>query len=673
MKVRVAFFLAIIVCNFLAAQTSCPTPEDLDSKALKLFEKADSPKKKTTILERVGHLREAIDHQDDYGQAYELLASLLFKQSKRNSELISECRASTSKWMEICEAHGSEAYYMLGALAYMESNTHEALEYFESFLEKSVDDESSKINRRRNEVLNLIPELKFEIDFYANEGTYSPTPLPMTSLINDEYLPALSPDGSILFFTRASNSKARGDVVTKRIEELVWAKRNSSDTPFDVGEVLDYPFNDGENYGGVSLSIDNKVLIIAATNPNVRNEHNIDLFQTTYKVDGKDDEGNFFYYWDDLELLGPQINTVMGWESQPALSSDAMELFFASARATSTPDKDGNPTMDIYVSRKDSTGAWGVAEILPGPISTEAQEKAPFLHPDGKTLYFSSNRTPSGGGYDLWVTRRDENGNWSEPTNMGTPVNTNGDEHGLVVSSTGDEAFFASRRLGTMGLDILRFPVPEALRPEAVKVIHGAVDPTPPEENLRLTINYVQSKQVEEIKLNKDDGTFAAIIRTELNEDVIPQVKGKNVAFEAMVVHQAGEVPTGNPTPEIKLRAHKASDESAFELRDVQFAPNSTKMSDAAKLVLDAFASYLNEHRKYQVDIEGHTDNIGRPNENLDLSKRRAEVVAVYLTNKGVSSKRLHSRGFGQEKPKASNQTTEGRALNRRTEFTVWD
>ena len=673
MKVRGTFILALFACNILAAQTPCPSPEELDGKALKLYEKADRPKKKTTTLERVGYLREAIDHQNDYGHAYELLASLLFKQSRRDSELISECRAATSKWMEMCEAHGSEAYYMLGALAYMESNTHEALEYFNTFLEKSVDIESSKTKRRRNEVLNLIPELKFEIDFYANEGTYSPVPLPLTSLINDEYLPALSPDGSILFFTRASNSKARGDIVTKRIEELVWAKRNSSNTPFDVGEVLDYPFNDGDNYGGVSLSIDNKLLIIAATNPDVRNEQNIDLFQTTYKVDGKDDEGNFFYYWDDLELIGPQINTVMGWESQPALSSDGMELFFASARATSTPDKDGNPTMDIYVSRKDSTGDWGVAEILPGPISTEAQEKAPFLHPDGKTLYFSSNRTPSGGGYDLWVTRRGEDGNWSEPTNMGTPVNTNGDEHGLVVSSTGDEAFFASRREGTKGLDLMRFPVPEALRPEAVKVIRGEVDPTPPEENVRLTINYVQSKQVEEIKLNKDDGTFAAIIRTELNEDVILQVEGENVAFEAMVVHQAGEVPTGNPTPEIKLRAHKASDESAFELKDVQFATNSTNMSAAAKLVLDAFASYLNEHTKYQVNIEGHTDNVGRPNENLELSKKRAEVVADYLTNKGVSAQRLHSRGFGQEKPKASNQTQEGRALNRRTEFTVWD
>ena len=84
-----------------------------------------------------------------------------------------------------------------------------------------------------------------------------------------------------MFFTRASKLKARGDVVTKRIEELVWSKRPDSHTPFDSGETLDYPFNDGDNYGGVSLSIDNRILIIAATNPDIRNEQNIDLFQTT--------------------------------------------------------------------------------------------------------------------------------------------------------------------------------------------------------------------------------------------------------------------------------------------------------------------------------------------------------------------------------------------------------
>ena len=88
-----------------------------------------------------------------------------------------------------------------------------------------------------------------------------------------------------------------------------------------------------------------------------------------------------------------------------------------------------------------------MAEKLPYPISTSSQEKAPFLHPDGKTLYFSSNRKPSGGGYDLYVTRRDSTDKWSMPVNMGMPVNTSGDEHGLVVSSKGDKLILPAEGL----------------------------------------------------------------------------------------------------------------------------------------------------------------------------------------------------------------------------------
>jgi outer membrane protein OmpA-like peptidoglycan-associated protein/tetratricopeptide (TPR) repeat protein len=674
--IRGVIAFALVVCGgFISAQTSpCPAPEDLSAKALKYYEKAAEAKKKTSTEERVEYLRAAVDLQDDYGLAFELLAKQLFKLSKRDSEYSYECKAATHKWRELCENHSSEAYYILGALAYMANDSENALLEFEKFMERSEGSEKSYIKRKRVEVAELLPQIKFEISYYANGGTYSPTPLPLTSLNNDEYLPALSPDGSILFFTRASNLKARGDVVTKRVEELVWSERHSPTENFDVGEALEYPFNEGDNYGGVSLSIDNRILIIAATNPHPKNPQNIDLFTTTYRVDGKDDQGRFFYYWDDLELLGPEINTVMGWESQPALSADGRELFFASARENSTADADGNPTMDLFVSVKDSAGVWGEAELLPGHISTEAQEKAPFLHPDGKTLYFSSDRVPSGGGYDLWVVRRDTLGVWGVPVNLGVPVNTSGDEHGLVVSSSGDEAFFASRRTGTRGLDIMSFPVPEELRPESVKVIHGKVDPTPPDDNVRLTLNYVQSRMAEEIELNMDDGSFAAIINTTRNEDVILKVEGDGVAFEAVVVHEVdGTNNVGDPQPEIELRAKKASKKDAFELRDVQFATNSAIMDNAARIVLQAFAEYLIAHPQYNVEIDGHTDNVGTTGENLRLSEERAEVVSLFLQNAGVDSRRLRSRGFGPSQPKAENGTEKGRALNRRTEFTVFE
>lgn len=656
-------FNLAFVCSFALGQTEPP------SKAIKLLKKGSDTRK--SYEDRLQYLNDAIELHFEFIEAHEMRSKLLYKMYKVDSDYASECISANKTWIELDPNGSQEGIYRIGTVLYALNENIEALEWYEKFLSESEVTTNKRILKLRGYVLESIDMIRFSIEFWAHDGTFSPMPLVNVNLNNDEYLPALSPDGSILFFTRAKNIKARGDVVSKRVEDLVWAKRTSANSPFAQAEILDYPFNQGPNYGGVSLSLDNRVLIIAVANPYSKNPQNIDLFTTTYQVDGEDGDGGFFYYWDDLELLGPEINTVMGWESQPALSADGQELFFASARENSTKDYNGNPTMDIYISRKDSLGNWGHAEKLPDVISTPFQEKAPFLHPDGKTLYFSSNREPSGGGYDLWMSKRDDEGNWSKPVNMGAPVNTVGDEHGLVVDASGEEAFFASRRTGTQGLDIMSFPVPEELRPDAIKVVHGVVDPTPPSEGTRLTLNYVQSKRAEEISLNYDDGSFAAIVNTSYGEDVILKVEGEDAAFEAVVVHQSEEEIEGNPTPELKIRAQKASDENAFELRDVQFATNSSEMDKAAKLVLNAFADYLLENTHYEIIIEGHTDNVGTPDENLKLSNDRAQVVAKFLTDKGISTKRISAKGYGQTQPKASNNTEEGRRINRRTEFKV--
>lgn len=662
-KIIGLIFNLAVVCTFALGQTEPP------SKALKLLKKGSDTRK--SYEDRLEYLNEALELHFEFPEAHKERSSLLYRMYKIDSDYASECISSNKQWIEIDPEASYEGIYRIGTIYYASDENEDALTWYEKFLEESENSTNKRILKLRGYVKESLEMIKFSLEFWAHDGTFSPSPLDNVNLNNDEYLPALSPDGSILFFTRAKNIKARGDVVSKRVEDLVWAKRTAANSPFAQAEVLDYPFNQGPNYGGVSLSLDNRVLIIAVANPYPKNKQNIDLFTTTYKVDGSDGDGGFFYYWDELELLGPEINTVMGWESQPALSADGRELFFASARENSTKDFNGNPTMDIYVSRKDSLGKWGAAERLPEVISTPYQEKAPFLHPDGKTLYFSSNREPSGGGYDLWMSRRDDEGNWSKPMNMGAPVNTVGDEHGLVVDASGEEAFFASRRSGTQGLDIMSFPVPEELRPDAIKVVHGVVDPTPPSEGTRLTLNYVQSKRAEEISLNYDDGSFAAVVNTSYGEDVLLKVEGEDAAFEAVVVHQSEQEVEGNPTPELKIRAQKASDENAFELRDVQFATNSSKMDKAAKLVLDAFADYLLENTHFEIIIEGHTDNVGSPEENLKLSDDRARVVAEFLINKGISSKRINAKGYGQTRPKASNSTEEGRKINRRTEFKV--
>ena len=128
-----AFAYALLSFGLIIAQTSLCTTEDLSGKALKYFEKADQPKKKTTTDDRIEYLRIAIDEQDDYAEAYELLSALLFKKSRKNSENISECLSSINKWIELCEDYNPEAHYMIGALAFTRSNTVKAIDQFELF------------------------------------------------------------------------------------------------------------------------------------------------------------------------------------------------------------------------------------------------------------------------------------------------------------------------------------------------------------------------------------------------------------------------------------------------------------------------------------------------------------------------------------------------------------
>jgi outer membrane protein OmpA-like peptidoglycan-associated protein len=203
------------------------------------------------------------------------------------------------------------------------------------------------------------------------------------------------------------------------------------------------------------------------------------------------------------------------------------------------------------------------------------------------------------------------------------------------------------------------------------------VNPTPPSEDVRLSIEYVQSREVQEIELNYDDGSFASVININRGEDVIIHVYGDGLAFEAEIVHLAereGTVPNKveDISPVIELRAQKAIDEDAFELKDVQFETNKSEITYTTRLILKAFTEYLLLHEKYSISITGHADNIGSAKANLKLSRDRAESVLQYFVEFGVDASRLEANGYGESNPKASNNDEAGRAVNRRTEFRVY-
>ena len=152
------------------------------------------------------------------------------------------------------------------------------------------------------------------------------------------------------------------------------------------------------------------------------------------------------------------INTG-SWESQPCVSADGKELYFVSRR---------NGNADIYCSRHNADRSWGEPQNLGAPINTKGSEMAPFLHPDGRTLYFSSDKHIGMGGFDLFMSRRGEDGRWQEPVNLGFPINTQGDEINFFVAADGKTAFISSQREGGQGgYDIYTFELPEEIRSDS--------------------------------------------------------------------------------------------------------------------------------------------------------------------------------------------------------------
>ena len=650
------------------AQGQCEM-EPRPSKAQKLYSKATSPKGKASLQERIAMLDEGLEIHPEDPEALLACAELQFKATRQNPGMWESMAGHLAALQEVCPGGMPEALYLRGAMAYVNDDVEGAITQFGAYLAAP---EEATTPSRRSEVEALREELTFLRAYRAHAGLPAPEPIPELSWDEDEYLPVMSPDGTLMFFTRAGMQKDKGEYTSTRKERFTWARRNDERQPFDGGTPLGYPFNVRSNYGGAAISVDNKTLILAAHHPVPANPNNIDLFVTEYHIEERTDDGTPTYSWSELIPLCPGVNTDRGWEAQPSLSSDGATLLFAGARAESAPDANGNPTMDLYMAQRTPTGCWGTPERLPAPVNSPSQDKAPFLHPDGRTLYFASNRKPSGGGFDLWMTQRDTSGVWSEPVNMGLPLNSSGDEHGLVVSTDGQTAVFSTRRRGTRGIDLCAFNLPESLQPDDVAIVKGEVGWPLPDGDFTVSIEYVQSKTVEQIEVSTEDGRFAHVVRTGDQEDVIMTIQGESTGYQSVVVHDK-EAATSSAVTIDLTPDEDALESEAFELEDVQFATKQSDLNSRCQVILRGLANHMLRNPDLRLDIAGHTDDVGDEKENLALSIRRAEVVSEFLSACGVEESRMSSQGFGESRPKTANLDEAGRRVNRRTEFRWMD
>jgi outer membrane protein OmpA-like peptidoglycan-associated protein/tetratricopeptide (TPR) repeat protein len=656
--------IIFLVSFTLFAQEECEV--DLSSKAQKLLEKGSS--KKVPKQERMAYLNEALEIDDNCLACYYNLGIEYFKRAKTAGTSYSSSEENFKELIQRCPYYHSDPYYYLGVIYYGRNQYEKALEYFNGFVNFPLDDESKfsyDYDKKYDDVQEVIKDLEFKASFYGNPVPFNPVKVNYISTNNDEYLPTLSPDNELIFFTRKSLKKAKGDLFTREVEELTWGRRLNVDEPFDEGVAMEAPFNLGDNYGGISLSINNKEMFVTVCKPRMDGYNNCDIYLSRFERYFDQEMESFDWGWSELEELGPTINTPDGWEAQPTVSGDGKTLYFATAREESI-----DHSIDIYKSERNEDGSWAQAVSIGDKINTSGNEKSPFIHSDSKTLYFSSDARNGAGGYDIYYMRLEEDSAWTKPKNIGYPINSDKDEHGLIVSTDGNTAYYASNQIqGHGGYDIYRFELPKEAKPESIVLLKGQIDIEESEyiDDVKITVKNVKTEKVTDVKLDEADGKFAVVLNVK-EDDFIVEIEKKDAPFEAHVITKRDTV---SAITKIAYKPKEVKVGEEYVINDIHYATNSADFDQDSEIMLTAFADYLNRNPKMKVIIQGHTDNVGDDLANYALSADRAFTVKLFLEGQGIKSSRIDFKGMGEKEPIASNDSEAGRALNRRTTFKV--
>jgi outer membrane protein OmpA-like peptidoglycan-associated protein len=522
-----------------------------------------------------------------------------------------------------------------------------ALEKYKSTLKPATDAEKIE------EVDMIINHCK-----HGDELILKPVKVKITNLgpnINSkypDYVPAISADETVLLFTSRRDNTTGGQKANEdgQYYEDIYISVKATDTTWSTAQGLGNGINTPSHDACVGISPDGQEMFIYRVTP----KDGGDLFISELK-------GTF---WSAPKSLGANINTP-SWEPSASITSNENVLFFTSNK------KGGLGGRDIYMSKRLSNGEFGPAVNLGPKINTKRDEDSPFIHADGKTLYFSSKGHKSMGGFDIFsCTINTETGEiTSDPVNIGYPINTAGDDIFFVWSADNRRAYFSSEREGGYGdkdLYVLEREEAEAALVVFKGKIHGCDDSKPVAATIVVTDN-ATSKPVGVYNSNSSTGKYTVIL---------PAGKNYGIAIEAqgyLFYSKNIDIPFLDHYLEIQdtVCMEKIKIGTKIVLRNVFFDVNKATLRPESAAELERLYEVLVKNPHIKIQISGHTDSDGNDDLNLRLSDARAKAVVDYMVKKGVPIARMKFKGYGETKPVAPNDTPENKQLNRRTEFEI--
>lgn len=625
----------LIIVVFLSNSFFCQAQETTKSrKAIKVYREAKSALTSQNFNESKDLLEKALIFDDQFVEAWILLGDVFVEMGDKLRAI-----ESYKKSILIDPEFSFPMYYRLAITEHSIGIYLESLKHIQKYLTyKRIS------SNYRNKALSLKKSCEFSINAMKSPVTFNPVNLGINVNSNaDEYLPALSADGSTLIFTRSENVKG------VRNEDFYISYNDTDEWQFanNLGE----PINTLKNEGAQCITADGKTLYFTACSRN-DSYGRCDIYQSDF-VNEK---------WTNPVNLGPNINTE-SWESQPAISSDGRQLFFVSNRPG------GRGGKDIWVSYKNANGVWMEAKNIGDKINTSKDDISPFLHWDNQTLYFASKGFIGMGGFDVFVSRLNGSGDWGEATNIGYPINSPSDENSLIVAKDGRTAYFASSFFNEdrNDLDLYTFDLPQESRSLEVAYIQGLITDSKTNNPIKADIELVNLKSGKSYKSSESDldGNYMLCLPSDAEYALTVNKKKYLFYSENIKLEHEGSILVKN----FKLQPLEVGEQ--VRLDNIFFELNSSDLKDESLVELNKIIKFMASNPFLVIEIGGHTDNSGSKAYNLNLSDNRARSVKDALVQRGIPSDRIQTKGYGMSVPLNTNSSEQERALNRRTELKI--
>ena len=635
--------IIFIVAVYFLTSVDCLSQEfhTLSNKALKAYKEGVAAYDYLDLPAAEISFREAISIDKKFYEGYLMLGELMTAQKKYDQAAI--CYATAVK---LDSLFYKPVFFPLANAEMMSGDYNKALIHFNVYLAQAGMSEKNKIIAQKN-VLNC----EFAVNALKNPVPFNP--INIGNAINttdDEYWPSITADGLTLMFTRQPRMTGNKEAFETAQEDfyISYNRDNMWQKAVNAGA----PLNTNQNEGAQTLSSDGKFMFFTACN-RPGGMGSCDIYFSAFN-DGK---------WTEPFNIGSPVNTKY-WETQPSLSADGKLLFFSSNRPGGVGGK------DLWLSKLDAQNLWSNPVNLGTTINTTGDEMSPFIHFDGKTLYFSSDGRVGMGGFDLFKTTMKSDSTWTEPVNLGYPINTFNDETGLIIESNGKKAYYSSIRDKSMGKDIFSFDLYQAARPNPVSYLKGKVFDKETGKLLKADYELINlSTNQITIKSSTDQaGDFLVCLPSGCNYGINVNKAGYLFYSENFMLE--GEHTEAAPfIKRVGLSPIKIGEKML--LTNVFYEIDSWELKKESALELNNLANLLSDNKDLLLEIGGHTDATGSADYNQVLSEKRALSVVNYLVKIGISPDRLKYKGYGNTQPISDNESVEGRKLNRRTEAKV--